>query len=193
MPTLHGRAACTFVLAAMTIAGTLPCPAADAAGRSSSPALKTFADPRYGYTLHYPTTWKLQPDARIADLSPTDALLGPVGFILQAPSGNDGVALIVKAGKPTAGFALLARALLAQGVTIQGAIRYGTRTIGGVVFQSAQAMAKSTNGALGQETVLRGTHGKHTYGLLLVLILNQPTTPQRRAEIVTILANIAFT
>ena len=41
--------------------------------------------------------------------------------------------------------------------------------------------------------MLRGTHGKHTYGLLLVLILNQPTTPQRRVEIATILANIAFT
>ena len=55
MPTLPGRAACTFVLAAMIIADTLPCPAADAARRSSGPALKTFADPRYGYTLHSPT------------------------------------------------------------------------------------------------------------------------------------------
>lgn len=190
MRTQIGIAAVAFALSVVATGGSAPSPVA--AARDQAIRLKTFADPWYGYTLRYPATWKLQPDVQIASLSKTDALLGPVGSILQAPNGIDGVVLIVKPGTSPAPFAAQARALLTQGVTIQGKIAFDTRTVGGVTFQSAQTTAKSSGGDRGQETVLRGVHGTHTYGILVVLLLNRPTTSQRRVEIGSILANITF-
>lgn len=186
-----GTAAVAFALSVAAAGGSAP--SSVVAARDRAIALKTYANPSYGYTFRYPATWKLRSNIRIAGLSKTDALLGPTGSVLETPDGIDGMALITKSGPPAAAFAAQARLLLNQQVTIQGKIAFGTREIGGVTFQSAQAIAKNSNGALGQETVLRGVHGAHTYGILVAVTLNRPSTRQRQAEIATILASITFT
>ncbi len=153
---------------------------------------KHYANDQDHYALRYPATWLVASEKTASSGDSVLTGIGPTEMVFGAL--DEHVALIVfVAHHATASAVLKATlaALLHDGTTIVGGVKYGTTAINGVSYLQGSAAIKDSQHRAGEMSVLATSKGPLTY--YVVSVIMAPASSEDRANLAAVLGSVTYT
>ena len=190
MPRKHGyRLLATVLVGALSLLQPRLTDAAPPHGANTLP--RSFTDPNYKYSIRYPGDWQSSTKVPSNYIGVPDLmLLAATVDLFIAPDKNAGVYGIAGPGAYKAKEIKNAeRAVLSQGSTIQGTIRYRQQTINGVPFAVAEADVKLRD-TPAHQLIMATVRRQVTYFFTSNVVQNGPNAATEASQVAAMLASI---
>jgi len=141
------------------------------------------------FSLSYPSTWKLS-QLDTATLGKVEASVAAIDYQVAAPDQFSYFNVYAR-HSATDGAAIKAKVIawMQESRVAAKAITFSTVTINGVKYLDAFTTIKVDATHQAEHSILATSHGKFTYYLGPVIMLNQSHTKQERAQLTAILAS----
>lgn len=169
------------MLAGIALVGTLITADMGSAGAMSAHAMKVYTSKAHGYSMSYPSDWKVKLNGGGQDAE------------FRAPDGNGFLSALGVRGTATkAEIKSQQRKVLLGLGKPQGAVSYGLKTINGISYQVSEIVSKATSGQILDVIVLDTVHGAYLYDFEAISVLHTSTTKKETGEIIASLNSITI-